>query len=155
MPSRITRRIERELGMPGLVDALSARLPPSDLRSILMEVYLARAASVPEAEIRALVERDPLMAPSAVNARELLAFDYAALEPQRNSVRSTSRRSVRCSGERPRGCSTRPPLLSRASGWQSHKGKPGLRGSNVPHQASRYDEPFLGTKRLNVHLAAR
>jgi hypothetical protein len=79
MPSRITSRIERELGSSDLVDSLAKGLPPSDLQSLLMEVYRIRAAEVKEHGIRARA-RDPLMAPSSVSARELLAFDCAAFE---------------------------------------------------------------------------
>jgi hypothetical protein len=80
MPSRIAHRIERELGMAGLVDALATRLSASDLRSILMEVYRARAAEVEIAGIRAHADRDPLMSPSTVNARDLMAFDSVAFQ---------------------------------------------------------------------------
>jgi hypothetical protein len=80
MPSTIARRIERELRMPGLVDALSSKIPASDLRSILMEACRDRAATATASGIQALADRDPLMAPSAVSARELMAFDSAAYE---------------------------------------------------------------------------
>jgi hypothetical protein len=80
MPSRIAHRIERELGMPGLVDALASKLPASDLRSIMMEVYLARAEGVNAAGICAHAARDPLMAPSTVSARDLMVFDSAAFQ---------------------------------------------------------------------------
>jgi hypothetical protein len=78
MPSRIAGRIERGLGMPGLTDTLSARVSASDLRSLLMDVFRARAAQSNEAVIRAVAERDTLMAPSAVSAREFLSFDAIA-----------------------------------------------------------------------------
>lgn len=80
MPSKIVRRIERDLGIPGLVDALATRLSASDLRSLLMEIYNARAARVNEAQVLAHARRDPLMAPSSVNSRELLRLDSAAFE---------------------------------------------------------------------------
>ncbi|HLJ51693.1 MAG TPA: hypothetical protein VKU01_37060 [Bryobacteraceae bacterium] len=80
MQSTIARRIERELGMAGLVDALASKLSASDLRSILMEVFRDRSAGVKEAEIRAQALRDPLMAPSAVSARDLIAFDSVAFQ---------------------------------------------------------------------------
>ena len=79
MPSKITHRIERELGMTGLVEAL-AKLSASDLRSILMEVYRDRTAGVAEAGILAHASRDPLMSPSVVSARDLMAFDSVAFE---------------------------------------------------------------------------
>jgi hypothetical protein len=80
MPSGITRRIERELGLTGLVDALASKLSASDLRSLLMEVYRTRAAGVKEASIWAHGARDPLMAPSTVSARDLAAFDSVAFQ---------------------------------------------------------------------------
>src|SRR5689334_4628817 len=75
MSSTIANRIERESGLAGLVECLSSRLPPSDLRSLLMEVYRVRAEGVTEAGIRAQADRDALMAPSAVDARLFLSFD--------------------------------------------------------------------------------
>jgi hypothetical protein len=78
MSSRIVPRIERELGMAGLVDALAQRLSASDLRSMLMAVYSVRAAGMRETEILAHAARDPLLAPSAVSYRELMAFDSVA-----------------------------------------------------------------------------
>lgn len=80
MSSRITDRIERELGIGGLVEALASKLPASDLRSLLMEVYRDRAAAVKEADIREHAARDPLMAPSTVSARDLIAFDSVAFQ---------------------------------------------------------------------------
>jgi hypothetical protein len=80
MPSRIAQRIERELGMVSLVDTLASKVSASDLRSILMEVYRARAAAVNTSGIRSHADRDPLMAPSTVSARELMAFDSVAFQ---------------------------------------------------------------------------
>lgn len=80
MPSSISRRVERQLGLPGLLDALASNLAGSDLRSILMEAYGVRAAGVKEAAILAQAGRDPLMTPSSVSARQLMAFDRIAFE---------------------------------------------------------------------------
>src|SRR5262249_6979303 len=80
MSSRITDRIERQLGIGGLVEALASKLPASDLRSLLMAVYRDRAAAVKEADIREHAARDPLMAPSTVSARDLITFDSAAFQ---------------------------------------------------------------------------
>jgi len=79
MPSVITSRIERELGLTGLVDALT-RLPASDFRSLLMDVCRTRATGVTEAAIAAHAARDPLMAPSTTSARDLMAFDSVAFQ---------------------------------------------------------------------------
>ena len=40
---KIIERIERQAGLPGLVSALVERLSPTDLQSLLMEVYRQRA----------------------------------------------------------------------------------------------------------------
>jgi hypothetical protein len=40
---RLLRRIEREAGVPGLATVLADRLSPSDLQSLLLEVYARRA----------------------------------------------------------------------------------------------------------------
>jgi hypothetical protein len=42
MPSGIVRRIERELGITGLLNALAKKLPASDLQSLLLETYRMR-----------------------------------------------------------------------------------------------------------------
>src|SRR5260370_23203842 len=78
MPSRIVHRIERELGMAGLVDALASKLSASDLRSMLMESYRARSGAVTEAAILAHAHPDPPLAPTTVKRRGLMAFDSLA-----------------------------------------------------------------------------
>jgi hypothetical protein len=83
MPTGIARRIERDLGISGLLDALATKLPASDLRSLLMEVFRIRAGGVKESAALAHAARDPLMQPSAVDARELMAFDQAAFAAAR------------------------------------------------------------------------
>ena len=80
MPSRIVRRIEAELGMAGLHEALAWKLPPSDLLSLLLDVYRTRAAELKGPELLAQAERNPLLTPSTVSARRLLQFDRAAFD---------------------------------------------------------------------------
>ncbi|QOY92290.1 hypothetical protein [Paludibaculum fermentans] len=80
MPSKIVHRIERELGVAGLAEALAVRLPASDLRSLLLEVYQLRARAAKESAALAQAERDALVAPSSVDARDFAAFDLAAYE---------------------------------------------------------------------------
>jgi hypothetical protein len=77
MSSGIARRIEREWSLPGLFEALSGKLAPSDLRSLLLETFRDRAAAV---KPPALLKEDPLLTPSAVDARVLIAFDAAAFQ---------------------------------------------------------------------------
>ena len=72
MTKKIIERIEHELGMPGLAAAL-AKLPPSDLQSLLLEVMRARTPGPLTAET-------PLLTPSSVEAREIHRFERAAFE---------------------------------------------------------------------------
>ncbi len=78
MPSNITRRIERELGIAGLLDALSVKLSASDLQSLMIDVFRTRSERLTEAFLRVRSDRDALFTPSSVNARDFLAFDAAA-----------------------------------------------------------------------------
>ena len=80
MPSSIVHRIERESGIAGLLDTLARGLPAADLRSMLIEVYRIRAARAKPTGILKHAVRDPLMAPSAVSPRNLLAFDSTAFQ---------------------------------------------------------------------------
>jgi hypothetical protein len=76
MDERIAARIERQLGMPGLLDALSDGLSAGDLQSLLLAVFQKRSRSVRESGIMAQADR-PVMRPSTVDARALQAFDRA------------------------------------------------------------------------------
>jgi hypothetical protein len=79
MQSKIARRIERELGITGLLSALAEKLPGSDLRSLLLDVFRIRAQAVrPSAALAAA--RDPLLSPSVVSARILLRVDSVAFQ---------------------------------------------------------------------------
>ena len=77
MAFEILRRIETKTGFAGLADVLSHELPASDLQSLMLSVYRARARSVNEAR---LVKRGstPLCAPSNIDARILNSFDRVA-----------------------------------------------------------------------------
>jgi hypothetical protein len=78
MPNAITRRIERELGYPGLTDALVANLSASDLQSLLIEVYRARAERAKDAGILTSAAANHLVQPSTASTRDLAAFDSVA-----------------------------------------------------------------------------
>ncbi len=69
--SKITDRVAAQVGVPDLVRILS-ELPPTDLQSLLIEVYQARARRAK------LPAPAPLTQPSSVDARKLAEFDRAA-----------------------------------------------------------------------------
>jgi len=78
MQSRITNRIVAASGMPRLLSLLAGELSASDLQSLLLSVYQERVRSVREPDTLARWCRNPLTAPSGVDARLLNTFDRAA-----------------------------------------------------------------------------
>jgi hypothetical protein len=78
MPPTIIDRIRREHVGTELFEALTERLNPSDLQSLLLEVYRTRAAQQTPAGLLAQYERNRFVRPSAVGPRLLLEFDCLA-----------------------------------------------------------------------------
>src|SRR5205823_1229389 len=76
--SRIINRIERDTGVPHLADILSDRLAPTDLQSLLLEVYARR---VKRRDPKALLDdhvSNRFAQPSASNPGRLLEWDRVA-----------------------------------------------------------------------------
>jgi hypothetical protein len=71
-------RIEREAGLPGLVDALANRLEPADLRSLLLEVERRRTAKRSPAELLRQYARDPFVRPWRGDALRAAAVEQLA-----------------------------------------------------------------------------
>ncbi len=83
MTNKTLERIEREAGVPGLA-ALLAGLPPTDLQSLLLEVYREQAQKRQPAALLADYERDRFVRPSGTAPEKLLAWEqaaYASLPP--------------------------------------------------------------------------
>lgn len=80
MPSKITRRIVGESGVPRLYSSLAEDLSASDLQSLLLEVFRFRARAGTEPDLLARYKRSQLTAPSAVSARLLNTFDRVAFQ---------------------------------------------------------------------------
>jgi hypothetical protein len=78
MSRTIIDRIRREHAGIELFEALAERLNPSDLQSLLLEVYRVRAARQTPAGLLAQYERNRFVRPSAVSPRLLLEFDRLA-----------------------------------------------------------------------------
>ncbi len=78
MNDPLLQRIQREAGISELVDVLVERLAPTDLQSLLLEVYRRRAASVPASQLLERYERDRFVRPSAVAPSVLADFDRLA-----------------------------------------------------------------------------
>src|SRR3989475_8505752 len=76
--SRIIERIERDSGVPHLADILSDRIAPTDLQSLLLEVYARRAK---RRDPKALLDdhvSNRFAQPSASNPGRLLEWDRVA-----------------------------------------------------------------------------
>src|SRR5207247_4883232 len=77
--SRIINRIERDAEVPHLADILSDRLAPTDLQSLLLEVYARRAK---KRDPKALLDdqvSNRFTRPSASDPARLLEWDRVAL----------------------------------------------------------------------------
>jgi len=78
MTDPIIDRILRETGAANLLDILVDRLTPSDLQSLLLEVYRQRAAKQTAATLLSSYERSRFVRPSPVSPRALIEVDRLA-----------------------------------------------------------------------------
>ncbi|MGH3455881.1 MAG: hypothetical protein ACRDP2_15790 [Nocardioidaceae bacterium] len=72
------RRLGRVLGAaggPDVLEALSKRLPPTDLQTLLLEVYRRRAADVAPSQLLARYESNRFVSPSAADPLDLARLD--------------------------------------------------------------------------------
>lgn len=85
--SKIIERIEREVGIDDLVELLAERLTPTDLQSLLLEVYRQRARRQKPAAVLAEYQnnrfvRPAMVSPVAINAWNQTAFAHLPPEFQ-------------------------------------------------------------------------
>jgi hypothetical protein len=71
-------RIVREAGVPDLVEILADRLQPTDLQSLLLEVYRRRAGRLTPAQLFERTAQDRFARSSEVDPAALAAFDGLA-----------------------------------------------------------------------------
>jgi hypothetical protein len=76
---KILARLERKAGVPGLLDALSEQLSPSELTSLMLEVYRRQAQKRTPAQVLADYEQDRFVRPSRVDVQRLLEWERVAL----------------------------------------------------------------------------
>jgi hypothetical protein len=76
---KILERLERKAGLPELLDALSERLSPSELTSLMLEVYRRQARKRTPAQVLADYEQDRFVRPSRVDVQGLLEWEQVAL----------------------------------------------------------------------------
>ncbi|MGE5222719.1 MAG: hypothetical protein ACM3PY_09785 [Omnitrophica WOR_2 bacterium] len=75
---KIIERIEREAEAPGLVSILAERISPTDLQSILLEVYRLRSSRLAPAAVLADFESNRFVRPSTVSPLALLKWEQTA-----------------------------------------------------------------------------
>jgi hypothetical protein len=71
-------RIQREAGVNDLVEVLSEHIGPTDLQSLLLEVYRRRATRVSARELLARYDENRFTQPSAVDPFALASFELRA-----------------------------------------------------------------------------
>jgi hypothetical protein len=76
----ITDRIERELGIPGLASLLADRLEPSDLQSLLLDVYRRFAAKREVGSVLSDYSTNRFVRPSLIAPAAYIEWDRLALE---------------------------------------------------------------------------
>jgi hypothetical protein len=74
------RRLVRAAGSDDILQALTQRLSPSDLQSLLLEVMRRRAAAVRPARVLAQWQSNRFVRPSPISARLLRKLDVIGLE---------------------------------------------------------------------------
>jgi hypothetical protein len=78
MVNGLIERIIRESAVPDLLDVLAARLTPTDLQSILLEVYRRRADNVTPARLLEQYASNRFVAPSPLDPRRVVEFERRA-----------------------------------------------------------------------------
>jgi len=75
---KIIERIERQAGIPGLASILAEQLSPTDLQSLLLEVYRLRSSRLKPAAVLADFAANRFVRPSAVSPLAFLRWEQAA-----------------------------------------------------------------------------
>jgi hypothetical protein len=76
--NKIVERIEREAGVRGLTSILAEKLSPTDLQSLLLEVYRIRSAHIQPSTVSADYESNRFVQPSTVPPLSLLRWERIA-----------------------------------------------------------------------------
>ena len=76
----ITDRVERELGVPGIALLLAERLEPSDLQSLLLDVYRRVAKQRSAATMLSEYRTNRFVRPSTFSPLELLEWERSNSE---------------------------------------------------------------------------
>jgi hypothetical protein len=77
--NRIIERIERKTGVPDLLSILANQLSPTDLQSLLLEVYRIRSGQIQASAVLSDFESNRFVRPSAVSPVSLLQWELIAI----------------------------------------------------------------------------
>ena len=75
---KIIERIKREIGVHGLMSILADRLSPTDLQSLLLEVYRLRSKRIEPSNVLSEYESNRFVQPSSLSPRSLLSWEGIA-----------------------------------------------------------------------------
>jgi hypothetical protein len=78
MSNPMLERIQREAGIPNLIDVLVERLTPTDLQSLMLEVYRRRAADIQPGQLLERYEKDRFVRPAESDPALLAHLDLLA-----------------------------------------------------------------------------
>ena len=78
--SNIVERIEHEFGIPGLATILAQRLTPTDLQSLLLEVYHLRLIPMQPADVLSDYHNNRMVQPSRSSPLKMVKWEQIAFE---------------------------------------------------------------------------
>jgi hypothetical protein len=73
--NKLIERLERDTGVSGLVALLAERLEPTDLQSLLLEVYRQRASKRKPSDVLAEYETNRFVRPATLSPKRLLEWE--------------------------------------------------------------------------------
>lgn len=76
--NKIVERIERQVNIPGLASLLAEQLTPTDLQSLLLEVYRVRSSRRQPSDVLADFQADRFVRPAPVSPVRLLTWEQLA-----------------------------------------------------------------------------
>src|SRR5438874_4933727 len=79
MTDKIIARVLRESGVANLIEVLAQELEPTDLQSLLLEVFRLRAEHQTPKRVLEQYKRSPFVHPASLDANALLELDRLAL----------------------------------------------------------------------------
>lgn len=73
--TKVIKRIETELGIDGLVSLLAEKLSPTDLQSLMLEVYRQRSENKTPSDVLAEYQHNRFVKPSTISSKRLLELE--------------------------------------------------------------------------------